>query len=144
MPTEHPARSVALYLLMACLLFQGLSGVVGGVGLVADPSGEALQIPLSWLQGSPFDDYLIPGIILLFVLGIFPLIVVYGLWIRSAWSWLASLLVGIALIVWIGVEILIIGYQSQPPFQLIYGLLGMVIVILALLPSVRGYYATGG
>ena len=138
------SRPITVYLLMAALLFQGLSGVVGGIGLVADPSGGSLGFPLSWLDGSPFTDYLIPGLVLLIVLGIVPLLVIYGLWRRAYWGWLGALLVGAALIVWIVVEILVIGYQAQPPLQAIYGVLGVFIVILALLPGVRSYYMTGG
>jgi hypothetical protein len=134
--TNQQSRSITVYLLMAALLFQGLSGVAGGIGLV----GGGLQFPLSWLEGSPFDDYFIPGLILLVVLGIFPLIVFYGLWTRQYWGWLGALLVGLALIIWIVVEILIIGYQPQPPLQLIYGVLGVIIVVLGLLPGVRRYY----
>lgn len=51
---------------------------------------------------------------------------------------------GLALIVWIAVEVVIIGYQPQPPHQLIYGSLGVVIIILALLPGVRSYYIAIG
>lgn len=139
MSTSKPGRPASVYLLMAGLLFQGLSAVAGGIGLVTDPTGGNLQLPVRWLQGSPFNDYLIPGWILLLVLGMFPLIVLYGFWAGRAWSEPAALLVGLALIIWIGVEVLIIGYHSDPPLQLIYGLLGIAILVLALLPSVRRY-----
>jgi hypothetical protein len=122
---------------MAGVLFQGLSGIGGGIALVMDPAGGTLQISVRRLQGSPFNDYLIPGLILLLLLGMFPVIVVYGLWARLIWSGPAALLVGVALIIWIGVEVLIVGYHSDPPLQLIYGLLGTAILVLALLPSVR-------
>jgi FtsH-binding integral membrane protein len=125
---------------MALIVFQGLSGLLGGVGLVFDPTGESLQIPVSWLENSPFDDYLIPGLILLIVLSFFPLVVFYGLLKKWSWSLLAAFMVGAALIIWIGVQILIIGYHPQPPLQLIYGLLGLSILVLALLPSVRRFY----
>jgi FtsH-binding integral membrane protein len=97
-------------------------------------------MPVSLLHGSPFTDYLVPGLILVVVLGVFPLIVVYGLWSRHTWSWHAALMVGLALVVWIVVQILIIGYSSRPPLQLIYGLLGIVILALALLPPTRRYF----
>ena len=136
-------RPVTLRLLMAALVFQGLSAIAGGYGLVSDPTGRALGIPSDWLQGSPFADYLIPGLILLLVLGLFPLVVVYGLWARNAWSWRAALLVGVALVGWIVVEILIIGYVSHPPLQLVYGLLGIIILLLTLVPSVRQWLMDG-
>lgn len=124
-------RGIILYALAAALGFQGLSGIAGGIGLVTDPTGGNVQIPLEWLQGSPFDDYLIPGWILLVMLGMGPLIVLGGLWQERPWAKLASVGVGIALVVWIGVEILLIGYHAQPPLQLAYGLLGLLILGLA-------------
>jgi hypothetical protein len=68
--------------LLVPLLFQGVSGVVGGIGLVIDPSGASLGLPLAWIEDSPFRTYLVPGFILLTALGVVPLIVAYGLWRR--------------------------------------------------------------
>ena len=51
-------------------------------------------MPLSMLEGSPFKDYLIPGLILLVVLGLFPLVVLYGLVRRRRWGWWLSIAVG--------------------------------------------------
>lgn len=94
-------------------------------------------MPLSLLDGSPFDTYLIPGIILLLVLGVFPLIVLYGLFRKKAWACKCAVLVSVALIIWIGVEIAMIGYHSDPPLQLIYAFNGILILILTQLPSVQ-------
>jgi hypothetical protein len=33
-----------------------------------------------------------------------------------------------------------IGYQPEPPLQLIYGILGIVILFLGLLPSTKNYF----
>lgn len=132
----NPERSFALYLLMAALLFEGVSAIAGGIGLVSG----GLPLPLSWLAGSPFDSYRIPGLILLVVLGVVPMAVLYGLWRRRYWGWLGALFVGVALIIWIVVEVMIVGYIAQPPLQLIYGLLGGIVLFLALLPGVRRIY----
>ncbi|MBN2245425.1 MAG: hypothetical protein JW755_06240 [Candidatus Aminicenantes bacterium] len=136
------SKPVNIYILLVLILFQGLSGIVGGIGLVLDPTGKSLQLPIEWLEGSPFDDFQIPGLILLFVLGIYPLVVLYRLWRKLKWAWFAAFIVGAALIIWIGVEIMIIGYHPQPPLQLIYGLVGLFILIFVFLPSVRLYYKT--
>ena len=120
------------YGLLAAMLLQGFSGFAGGAGLVADPSGEGLRIPLVWLEDTPFSDYQAPGLVLLFVLGLFPLAVAWGLWKRRPWAGYGSLLVGAALGVWILVEIWMIGYQPSPPLQAIYGLLSVLIVVLAI------------
>jgi hypothetical protein len=125
---------------MTLIIFQGLSGLIGGVGLVIDPTGKSLQIPIEWLDNSPFHNYLIPGLILFIVLGFYPIVVFYGLLKNVNWSWFASLILGIALLIWIGVEILVIGYHSNPPLQLIYGLVGFFILVFALIPQVREFY----
>lgn len=119
-------------LLIGCMAFQGVSGVAGGIGLVFDPSGETLGIPIEWLAGSMFGDYLVPGLVLLSVLGVVPLVVTWGLWRRRPWARPSSLVVGIGLLIWIAIEVAVIGYQPDPPLQTIYGALGALIVALSL------------
>lgn len=133
-------RPFGSWVLVILIFFQGLSGLLGGTGLILDPTGESLGLPLLWLENSPFKDYMIPGIILFSLLGLYPLMIFGGLMKRLSWAWSSSLVLGLALIIWIGVEIMIIGYHAQPPLQLIYGLAGLLILITALLPSVRSYY----
>lgn len=138
MSKRKPAIIVSLITLV---IFQGLSGLAGGFGLINDPSGESLKIPIKWLDGSPFADYLIPGIILFVILGIFPLIISFGLWKRRNWGWLGSIALGAALIIWIIVEIIVIGWQTEPPLQLIYGVVGIAIFAISLSPKVKSYYS---
>lgn len=135
----HASRPKAVLVMISALAFQGLSGVFGGVGLVVDPSGAALGLPADWLAGSPFDDYAVPGLVLLTLLGAVPLLVAYGVWARKAWSWAGSLLVAAALLVWLAVEIAVIGYHAQPPLQLIYGVVAVLILGTTLLAPVRAH-----
>jgi hypothetical protein len=51
-------------------LFIGLSAVGGGLGLVLEPNGSNLGMPLEMLKYSPFSDFLIPGIVLLIINGL--------------------------------------------------------------------------
>ncbi len=140
MTHQTQPRPASVYLLLLALAVQGVSGLGGGFGLIADPTGAALGLPAEWLEGSPFPDYLIPGLVLFVILGVLPLVITYALWVGAPWSWAGALIVGMALLGWIGVEILVIGYQPRPPLQLIYGLLGLIIVVLTLLPSVRKHF----
>jgi len=110
-----------LYILITLIIFQGISGIIGGTGLILDPSGRILNIPVEWLNNSPFTNYFVPGLVLLTILGILPLIVAYGLMSNVKSSWYGSLLMGISLNIWIAVEIITIGYHTKPPLQLIYG-----------------------
>jgi hypothetical protein len=123
--------------LLFLLLFQGVSAAAGGFGLLADPSGAAVGLPSEVLRGSPFPDYLMPGLVLVIVLGAGPLLSAYGVWTRRRWAWLASLVVGIALVIWVAVEILVTGFHAYPPLQPLYGLIGVAIAVLAVLSHPR-------
>ena len=68
-------RNLFLFL----LAFLGLGAIGGGGALIISPSGELMSMPLSLLDKSPFDSYLIPGIILFFVLGLVPLMLIIAL-----------------------------------------------------------------
>lgn len=144
-------KPIGFYLLILLLAVQSLGGVFGGISLIASPSGAFMQMPLSMLAGSPFSDFLIPGLILLLILGVFPGILVYALIRRPGWrwfgifniyrgihwSWTYSLFLGIMLVIWILVEIVWIEYDL---LQTIYGLIGVAIIILTLLPANMRYF----
>lgn len=133
----HPPRPPVLRFLAGLLLFQGLSGLGGGIGLMVDPSGEALGLSMGLLQDSPFPDYLVPGLVLFIVLGMAPVVVARMVWEGRPGSWMASLAVGAALVTWIVVQILTIGYQPSPPLQAVFGAVGVIIIFLSMTGSVQ-------
>jgi len=132
-PSSRPA---AVWALMALLLLQGICGIAGGVALVAAPDGRIMKMPVAQLDGSPFSSYLIPGLILLIVLGILPLDVLAGLWLQPKVAWYGSLVVGCGLVLWIVVQVLYIPFSA---LQTIFGAVGLLIATVTLLPSVRDY-----
>jgi uncharacterized BrkB/YihY/UPF0761 family membrane protein len=103
--------------------------------LSADPSGRSLEMSIAYLRDSPFEDYRVPGAILFGVLGMGPMAALYGIRRRRRWAWRASVAVGLALVVWIAVQVALIGYQSI--LQPFYGALGLVILLSSLHSSVR-------
>lgn len=123
--------------LLVVLAFLGVSALVGGGQFLLDPSGDSIGMPTSALAGSPFADFLVPGLILFAVLGVYPLAVAYGLRGRRRWAWPATVSVGVATVVWIAVQGAIIGFGHW--LQWLYLLVGVAILGLALLPSVRRY-----
>ena len=138
-PARDPTvtRPLSVRLLVVLLVFQGLSGLAGGVALSLDPTGTGIGLDPAWLDGSPFPDYGVPGVFLLVVLGLGPLGAALLVIRDSPWAWSAALLTGLVLVAWILVEIGIVGLQMRPPLQLVYGLLGVGITALALHPTVR-------
>lgn len=133
-------------------LILGIGAVFGGLVLIIDPSGGIIKMPRTLLENSPFDSFLIPGMILFAVLGVFPLIISFALvtkWHWNAanrlnifskmhWSWAYSLYIGFALIIWITVELFLI--KGIALIHVGYIFLGLIIQAVTMLPSVQKYY----
>ena len=100
----------------------GLGALYGGVGLLVD--AQALGAEESWLEGTPFPDYRVPGVVLLAVIGGGMLTVASAALFRSRFAGLAALAMGLTLLVWGVVETLTIGYRGAG--QLV--LLGLFVV----------------
>ena len=135
--TDVTRRPAGVWILLVLLVIQGLGGLAGGLSLVIKPDGSIMKMPLSYLDGSPFSDFLIPGLILFLVLGVLPLVAAAGLWMRRTWGWYAAFAVGCGLMIWILVEITIVPFSwLQPAF----GVVGVLIFAVAALKSVRQAY----
>lgn len=127
--------TVRAYLIGAVGL--GLTALFGGGSLVADPSGERMEIPLEWLNGTPFADYFVPGLVLFSVLGVGSFVVLYGVVRRRSWGWWAAIGLGFALVTWIVTQMVLI--QQVHALHAIYGGLGLFLVGLAFRPSMRDH-----
>jgi uncharacterized membrane protein len=104
--------------------FIGLGALAGGFGLVKDPSGSALGLPPSFLEGSPFPDFLIPGIFLLAVHGIGSMIGAGLSFTRRRYAQEIAIVLGAILIAWIVIQIVIISSFSW--MHVLYFILGVV------------------
>jgi hypothetical protein len=118
---------------MALLLIEalvGLSALGGGYGLLSDAEGLGLED--SWLEGSPFDDYTIPGLFLLIVIGGGGLLAAALTWRRSPLAAPAAVVMGGVLVVWLIVETASIAFQGwqQTAFLFIYGACALALILL--------------
>jgi hypothetical protein len=111
----------------------------GGGAMIVNPESGA-NLPRSFLEGAPFDSFLIPGILLVVSNGILPTTAVVGALRRRAWARRGHYVVGLAALAWIAGQIAVIGYVSwmQPFF---FGL-GLAILGLAYI-SDRGLRLSG-
>jgi hypothetical protein len=108
----------------------GVGAIGGGLALMIGPHGEVISLPVAALAGSPFASYFVPGAILFTILGVGPLVAAGFAGRRNASAPFLALAVGCALVIWIAVEIAIVGYSNKPPLQALYLALGVVIAMV--------------
>ena len=89
------------------LLILGISAVGGGWMLITDPSGISLGIPSDLLKETPFNDYLIPGIILFIFNGVLSLITAILMIKKSKYFTFFLIFQGLFLSTWLTVELIL-------------------------------------
>ena len=146
-------RPLMLWPLIICLLVLAVGGgLSGGIAMLIDPSGEMLGVA-DMLPLLPVPNFILPGIFLLIVMALFPLVLAISLITRPNWSWVDSLfewsnhywawsgtLILVAILaLWLIYEGWLIGMF---PITYVTVVLGLLILLFALMPSVRKYYAS--
>ena len=111
-------------------VFIGLGAVGGGLGLVLEPSGANLGIPLELLKNSPFSTYLVPGIVLLIVNGLGSLVGAVASFTRYRYAGETAMALGVFLVAWIILQIYLIA--SFHWFHAVYLGLGLLEFVLGL------------
>lgn len=150
----HPNKENILMrnILVTLLAILGLGAIFGGGVLIISPSGKLFGMPSSMLKDSPFNNFLIPGIILFSVLGLIPLGLTIALIKRPSykfaelfnfytdmyWAWTYSVFVAFALIIWIQIEMIFL--RSVHWSHTLYMFFAIAIIFVALLPQVRDLY----
>jgi hypothetical protein len=90
----------------------------------------APNVPRDWLEGSPFDDYFVPGLILfLAVGGSMAAAAVTVTFADREWAVVLSLVAAVILLDWIVVQVALIGYVSV--LQPLFFAAGLLVLALA-------------
>ena len=113
--------------------FNGLSGLAGGYGLISDPTAASLGMEQAWLEGTPFNNYFIPGIILFVFNGLGNTVAAVLSIRKHRYYPVFALFFGAGMMIWIISQVAFIGYKNflQPLYfstGLIQTLLGIILI----------------
>ncbi len=121
-----------IYLFLLILhAFVGIGALFGGSGIIIDPSGKFYGITVEVLKNSPFQNFLIPGLILFFIIGLGNVIVAILALKNNKYQAYFSGVMGCALMIWIIVQCIMI--EDINSLHIIFFLLGLIEALLALL-----------
>jgi hypothetical protein len=117
-------QSAVRYSLAALLAFGALNAFAGGYYGLSGAKG----VPVEWLAGSPFKNYFVPSLILFFVVGGSLLTAAIAVFARPRKARTSALVASFVLLVWIAVQMMIIGYVSwMQPTTAMGGLLALIL-----------------
>src|SRR5437762_11972532 len=105
---NHNAIRIPLIVIEA---FIGLGAIGGGIAILTGAFDQWL--PLAWLQGTPFSDYTIPGLMLAIVVGGGMLLAAATVFIQREVTVLLSAAMGLIMIGFEVVEVAIVDRYEQ-------------------------------
>ncbi len=119
------------------LLITAIGAIFGGGALLIDPLGEKLGLPIETLKYSPFENFLIPGLILFIILGLGSLITSIIVIKRVSGYPFLTIFMGFAISIFISVEILML--KDVKFLQIIFAIIGISLVILGIILRKKEY-----
>ena len=110
--------------------FAALTAIVGGIALVAGI--EASRFPTSWLEGTPFSSYVLPGVILAAFVGGSASVAALEAARSSRGGGRASMAAGVILLGWIVGEVALLTADAEviSPAEIVYLAVGLGMILL--------------
>ena len=105
-------------------LFIGIGAFVSGILMIIYPDGSLMELPLNMLHGSPFKNFLVPGILLFSVNGLGNVFSAILSFKQHSIAGFAGIFFGFVLIVWLYVQVNMIGGGHW--LQILYFILGVI------------------
>ncbi|MEO8512522.1 MAG: hypothetical protein ABI543_03075 [Ignavibacteria bacterium] len=97
-------------IVIVLLYINGITAIGGGLILIIEPKGSILQLSVNLLNGSPFQNYLIPGIILFFFNGMLSLLTLFYTVKKKTFYPYMIIMQGMVLFTWLSTQIILLKY----------------------------------
>jgi len=114
-------------------LFVALTAIGGGIVLFLGLETTE-RVPPEWLHGTPFQNYIVPGLILAFVVGSSAAIAAFATYDSRSAGGAVSILAGALLMGFIAVEVVLLDQPSRwTGTEVVFFITGLIMVLLGYL-----------
>lgn len=129
METEMTRQRQIQQSVVILALAGAVSALAGGIALLIG----VIEFPLDWLDGTIFEDYTIPALVLAVIVGGSQVIAALSIRRSEGWGSEAALAAGLVMMGWIVGEIAIVGSEAgiMRALQAVYFTLGLIEAALA-------------
>jgi hypothetical protein len=152
---ETGRRPAAVRWTIGVLTFLGITALGGGIEMLLFYEGNE-YLPADLIERTPFDTFIVPGLILGGIFGLGSLFVAWGIWRRPDfgllhwlerltdrhWAWAGAVLLGLGFTMWMVIEISMLGSPwdtanagEAAMTWALYGIYVTVAVLLLVLPQ---------
>jgi uncharacterized membrane protein len=122
-------KKIALFYWIGALqLFVGVGAVASGIGFILDRDGSNFSMSIGLLKESPFEDFLIPGFVLLSINGLGSILGSFLSFRRHFFAGKMAVILGVVMVIWISAQVYWISWISW--LQPVYFVLGMIEILL--------------
>lgn len=118
-----------LVILFVLDLFVALTATGGGIAIVAGL--ERSNFPSSWLEGTPFRSYTVPGLLLAVVVGGSAVAAIIAVALDAFAGTIASLIAGAVLVGWIAGEIRLLNTPGVSRTEIVYLAVGLAMITVS-------------
>ena len=129
------ARPSAIKILILIEIFIAILGIASGVSLLADPSGKGMGLDVI-KERIPFQSLTLLGLWFIGPYGLLPASLAFGFYTRKLWVWKPALYLAIVEVVWVLVQIPMVGPSL---LQALIGSIALVTIYFLYRPSVLEY-----
>jgi predicted small integral membrane protein len=129
------AKPSAIYGLIVLELIIAILGIASGFGLLSDPSGKAMGLDVV-KDKIPFQNLTLLGLWFIGPYGVLPASLAFGFWTGKHWAWKSSLYLAIIEVIWVLVQIPMVGLSIM---QGVIGFIALLTIYFLYRPSVKNY-----
>ena len=115
--------------LFLLVTFIAITSTLSGLLMINNPGGEILNLPTTILNGTPFKNFLVPGILLTAIVGSVNLLAIFYSIQRQPKLYDWSMAGGVVITGWIIVQMLLI--QAVHWLNFLYLGIGILIILIA-------------
>ena len=116
-------------ILFLLISFIAITALLSGILMISNPDGSILNLPLSLLNGTPFKDFTMPGILLAVIVGGINLLAVFFNLKRQTNRYNWALAGGLVIFGWIIIQMILIGAFHW--LHILYLIIGILIILIS-------------
>jgi hypothetical protein len=116
-------------ILFVLVAFVAVTAVLSGLIMIIHPEGDALNVPVSLLESAPFNNYVVPGLLLTITVGGPNLLALFFMMQRKADRYNWAMAGGFMISLWILTQFLFI--RVAHGLQFVYLGTGLLIILIA-------------